>query len=130
MSTSPSATRTALPDDEPPAEYPFLRGLCTGPVALVWLPPERQKASQCALPTMVPPASRMRSTTVASISGMQPSSVADPFIIGTPASMMLSLRTTVLPLSFPDGAPCTVDFTYQALCAFSSPVGRYPGVRG
>ena len=37
---------------------------------LVWLPPDRQKASQCALPAMVPPASRMRSTTVASISGM------------------------------------------------------------
>ncbi len=32
----------------------------------VWLPPERQKCSQVALPRMVPPASRMRVTTVAS----------------------------------------------------------------
>ena len=42
MSASPSATSTPLPDEEPPAEYPILYGLCTGPVALVWLPPERQ----------------------------------------------------------------------------------------
>src|SRR3954470_19992352 len=55
---------------EPPAEYPILCGLCTGPVALVWLPPERQKYSQWTLPTMVPPASRMRVTMVASMSGM------------------------------------------------------------
>ena len=54
---------------EPPAEYPILCGLCTGPVALVWLPPERQKFSQCALPRILPPASRIRCTTVASISG-------------------------------------------------------------
>ena len=37
--------------------------------ALVWLPPEKQKYSQWTLPTMVPPASRMRVTTVASTSG-------------------------------------------------------------
>jgi hypothetical protein len=44
--------------------------LCTGPLALVWLPAEAQNASHVALPTMVPPASRMRVATVASISGM------------------------------------------------------------
>jgi len=43
------------------------------------------------------PASSTRSTTVASMSGMYPSSVADPFIMGTPASMILSLTATVLP---------------------------------
>jgi hypothetical protein len=66
-------------------------------------------------PTIVPPASRIRSTTVASMSGMYPSSVADPFIMGTPASMILSLSATVLPASLPAGAPCTVVFTYHAL---------------
>src|SRR2546426_1518116 len=60
MSTSPAATTAALPDDDPPAEYPGRRGFCTGPAALVWLPPEKQKYSPCTLPTMVPPASSMR----------------------------------------------------------------------
>src|SRR5277367_6825062 len=76
MSTSPAATKAALPEEEPPAEYPILRGLCTAPVALVWLPPERQKHSQWALPTISPPASKMRVTMVASKSGMYPSKVA------------------------------------------------------
>jgi hypothetical protein len=42
MSTSPAATSAALPEDDPPAENPTRRGLCTGPVALVWLPPDTQ----------------------------------------------------------------------------------------
>ena len=46
MSTSPRAVSTAHPEEEPPAEYPVLWGLCTGPQAFVWLPPERQRASQ------------------------------------------------------------------------------------
>ena len=108
MSTSPAATSAAEPDEEPPAECPGLRGFSTGPAAPVWLPPEKQKYSQCALPRMVPPASRMRVTIVASTSGMYPSSVEAPFIMGTPASMTLSLRTIVLPLSLPEGAPFTV----------------------
>src|SRR6266852_5288372 len=64
ISTSPAATRAALPDDDPPAEYPRLRGLCTGPVALVWLPPENEKYSQTDLPAISPPASRMRAAIV------------------------------------------------------------------
>jgi hypothetical protein len=44
-------------------------GSYTGPVALVWLPPEKQKYSHTVLPTIVPPASRMRVATVASTSG-------------------------------------------------------------
>ena len=70
MSTSPAATRAADPLDEPPAMYPRFQGLCTGPAALVCDPPDRQKFSQWALPAMVPPASRMRVTMVASISGV------------------------------------------------------------
>ncbi len=38
-------------------------------VALVALPPENEKYSQTDLPTMWPPASRMRVTSVASPSG-------------------------------------------------------------
>src|SRR4029453_18699407 len=101
ISTSPAPMSAPHPDDEPPAEKPCLYGLCTGPIAEVWLPPERQKYSQCDLPTIVPPASRMRVTTVASTSGTYPSSVDAPFIIGTPARHTLSLSTTRLPASGP-----------------------------
>src|SRR6202030_2022300 len=85
IGTSPAATTAALPEDEPPAEYPMRCGLCTGPVALVWLAPEKQKYSHTVLPAIVPPASRMRVATVASTSGTYPSIVEAPFIIGTPA---------------------------------------------
>src|SRR3954451_5140812 len=124
MSTSPVATTTPLPDDEPPAEKPILCGLCTGPVALVWLPPEKQKYSQCVFPMMVPPASRMRVTMVASVSGMKPSSVEAPFIIGTPARQTLSFSAIVLPESLPPEAPLIVVLTYHALYWFSLPSGR------
>src|SRR6185312_847314 len=99
-------------------------GLWTGPEELVWLPPEKQKYSQTALPTIVPPASKMRVTAVASTSGTYPCSVEAPFIIGTPARHTLSFRTTFFPLSLPEGAPATVVLMYQAACVFSSPSGR------
>ena len=51
-------------------------------------------------------------------------SVDEPFIIGTPASMMLSFSATVLPLSLPLAAPLTVALRYQALRGFSSGAGR------
>src|SRR5215475_11541894 len=105
MSASPVTSTTALPEDEPPAEYPILCGLWTGPAAQVWLPPEKQKYSQCTLPTMVAPASSMRVTIVASVSGIYPSRVDAPFIIGTPARLILSFRATLLPASLPPGAP-------------------------
>src|SRR5216683_1191676 len=84
MSTSPVATSAALPPDEPPVLCAGLCGLRIGPVAQVWLPAEKQRSSQAALPAMVPPASRIRVTTVASSSGTYPTSSTEPFIIGTP----------------------------------------------
>ncbi len=42
IGTSPAATSAALPDDEPPVVKPRFLGLCTGPVELVWLPPDTQ----------------------------------------------------------------------------------------
>jgi hypothetical protein len=71
----------------------------------------------------------MRVATVASTSGTA-FSVDAPFIIGTPARQMLSLRTMRLPASGPYGAPLISDFTYQAPSGFSAPEGREPGVRG
>ena len=70
MSTSPAPTSAPEPEEEPPAVWPIFHGLWTGADALVWLPPDRQKYSQWALPTMVAPASSIRVTMVASRSGM------------------------------------------------------------
>jgi hypothetical protein len=53
-----------------------------------------------------------------------------PFIIGTPATMPLSLTAMRLPYSGPEAAPLIAVFTYQALCVFSSGGGKEPGVRG
>src|SRR5256885_11564450 len=68
-STSPAATRAALPLDEPPVVRVGSYGLRTGPVSLVWLPPEKHRLSPTALPPIMPPASRIRVTLVASTSG-------------------------------------------------------------
>src|SRR4051794_12878392 len=130
IETAPEATRTALPEDEPPAERLGSRGLRTGPVAQVWLPAPEQKYSQFALPAITPPPSRMRVTTVASKSGMNPSRVEEPADIGTPATQTVSFTATRCPASGPESAPAMSVSTAQALSGSSSRVGRRPGVRG
>ena len=69
ISTSPAPTSAPEPETSRRPNSRCCTGCAPGPIAEVWLPPERQKYSQCALPTIVPPASRMRVTTVASTSG-------------------------------------------------------------
>src|SRR4051794_31263305 len=114
MSASPAATSTAEPDEEPPAECEGSCGLRTGNGQLVLLLPEEHMYSHTALPTISPPASRMRVTTVASTSGTKPCRNAVPAVIGTPARQMLSLRTTRLPDSGPPGLPLMLSFRAQA----------------
>ena len=123
-STSLFASSAAEPEDEPPAEYPSLRGLITGAGLEVWLPPDRQKYSQVALPSIVTPSSRIRVTMLASTSGTKPYKVDAPFIIGTPATITLSFIARVLLDSFPSERPVISDFQYHALCGLSSGLGR------
>ena len=52
---------------------------------------------------------------VASRSGTKPSSIWEPFIIGTPATQMASLTATRSPLRGPSAAPAISVFQYQAL---------------
>src|SRR5919107_1522165 len=130
MSTSPAATSAALPLDEPPAERVWSWGLSTGPVSEVWLPPEKHRCSQTALPGISPPASRIRVTMVASNSGTYPSSAEEPFIIGTPATQTLSLMAICLPERGPFSAPLIEHLQYQALRGFSSGSGLWPPERG
>src|SRR5262249_56051273 len=89
-------------------------GLCRGAVREVWLPPEKHRSSQTALPVIVAPAPSSLLTTVASRPGMNPSTVAEPFIIGTPATAMLSLTATRRPASGPSARAVISVVTYQA----------------
>src|SRR3954449_2090036 len=131
-SASPEATRAALPLELPPVVRDGSHGLRTGPEHEVWLPPEKQRSSQTALPVIVAPAASSRLTTVASRLGTKPSRVSEPFIIGTPATAVLSLIATVRPASGPWSAPWTSVLTYQAPSGLSASSGRVLGrsVRG
>ena len=100
-------------------------GLRTGPVTEVWLAPEKHRSSQTALPVMVAPAASSRVTTVASRLGTKPSRVCEPFIIGTPATSMLSLIATRRPASGPSGRSWISVCTYQAPSGFSAGPGRF-----
>src|SRR3954465_5745986 len=90
-STSPAAPTAALPLELPPVVRDGSQGLRTGPVTEVWLPPEKHRSSQTALPGTVAPAAISRVTTVGARVGTNPSRVCEPFIIGTPATAVLSL---------------------------------------
>src|SRR5262249_43477481 len=124
MSARPAATSAALPLDEPPADLVRSQGLRTGPVLDVWLPPEKHRSSHTALPVIVAPASSSRVTTVASRRGMNPSTVAEPFIMGSPATAMLSLIATRRLASGPSVEVRSSVVTYQAPSSFSAASGH------
>ncbi len=123
-STSPAATSAALPLEDPPAERLRSQGLRTGPDAEVWLPPEKQRSSQTAFPVIVAPAASSLLTIVASLVGTNPSTVREPFIMGRPATMVLSLIATVRPASGPPRRSVILVRTYQAPSGFSSSLGQ------
>src|SRR5919106_3707498 len=120
MSTAPDATSAALPDDDPPDERDGSQGFRTGAGREVKLDPEKHRSSQTALPAMLAPAARRRLTTVASRVGTKPSTVSEPFIIGTPATMMLSLIATVRPANGPSAVSWISVVTYHAPSGLSA----------
>src|SRR5665213_469252 len=129
ISTTPDATSAALPLEEPPVVRERSCGLSTNPVSAVWLPKLIQKLSQTDLPAISAPAFRSRATTVASVSGINPSITFEPFIRGRPATQTLSLTAIFLPARGPVGAPTIEAVTYQAPSGFSEAGGR-ADVRG
>src|SRR3569833_275244 len=126
-STSPAATSAALPRELPPVVRDGSHGLRTGPVDEVWLPPEKQRSSQTALPVLDAPAASSRLTTVASREGTKPSSVCEPFVIGTPATEVLSLIATVRPARGPSVAPWISVCTYHAPSGLTTSDGQVTG---
>src|ERR1700759_2520882 len=130
MSTTPAASRAALPLDDPPADRVVSHGLRTGPLREVCEPPEKHRSSHTALPAMVAPAASSRLTTVASRAGWKPSRVDDPFIMGTPATAVLSLTATERPASGPSERSVIDVVTYQAPSGLSAGAGRFQGRSG
>ena len=74
---------------------------------------------------IVAPAASSLVTTVASRAGTKPSRVREPFIIGTPATSMLSLIATRRPASGPSGGPAISVRTYQAPSGFCAGSGCF-----
>jgi len=100
------------------------QGLRTGPMRTVCDPPEKHRSSQAALPAIIAPAASIRVTMVASRVGTKPCTVFDPFIIGTPATMVLSLIATLRPARGPSPPSVICVVTYQALNGLSAAAGR------
>src|SRR5690625_6977258 len=115
MSTTCAAISAALPLLEPPVVWPGARGFSMGPVEAVELLVEKQRYSQTDFPAISAPASSMRVTIVASVSGTKPSSMDAPLFNGTPATKTLSLTAMRLPANLPLSAPLILVFQYQAL---------------
>src|ERR1700730_4948560 len=78
-----------------------------------------------SFPTIHPPASKIRSTTTASALGVY-DAVADAFVVGTPATSMLSLIPTDLPASGPSVFPRTSQSVVKTLNGSSLGAGRPP----
>jgi len=114
----------ALPLEEPPALRVVSQGFSTSPVEAVIDAPAKQRSSHTALPAIVAPASSRRRTMVASVEGTNPSTVAEPLVIGTPATAVLSLIATVRPASGPSPPSVIEVVTYQALNGLSAGSGR------
>ena len=99
-------------------------GLCTGPVALVWLPPERQKILAMRLAddraAGIEDALHHRRVDVGDIAFQRRRTVHHRHA----GQHDVVLQHHGLALELAVGRACTVVLTYQALCLFSSPVGR------
>ncbi len=102
---NPAATATALPPDEPPGTFVGSCGFRVGPKAEFSVDEPIANSSRLVLPTTMAPATRTRSTTVASYGGVHPSRIFDEQVVGTPRVHRLSLSAIGTPASAPGSAP-------------------------
>ena len=79
---------------------------------------------------MLAPAASSRVITVASYRGTYPSMVREPFIIGSPATAMLSLTATRRPASGPSWPVLIWLVTYQAPSSLPAAAGHWYGLSG
>ena len=105
--TTPAATATAEPDDEPPGHPARARAGSTGVPKCGFRPsPENASSLRFVLPTQTIPAAASRATTGASAAaGAASRRSADAAVVGVPATSIRSFHATGTPSSGPRGAP-------------------------
>ena len=95
----PEATAAADPLDDPP-------GVCAGSCGLRVLPGVRVANSVVTVfPMTIAPASRNRTTTLASRDGVRPACSTDPFSVGMSPVSMMSFSPTGTPCKGPIACP-------------------------
>ena len=97
--TSPAATATADPPDEPPGTRSSDHGFFTGPNAEFSFELPIANSSRFVFPTMTAPCASRRSTTVAEYAGMYPSRMREPAVVGIFFVPMMSLHAHGMPVS-------------------------------
>src|SRR2546423_13159196 len=78
----PAAAAAALPPLDPPGTRDGSCGLHVGPNAEFSVELPMANSSRFVLPMTMPPAARIRSTTVASYGGSHPSRIRDEHVVG------------------------------------------------
>ena len=101
----PAATAAAAPLEEPAAVCSALQGLRVRPASSDQAPIECAYSGVVVLPSSIPPAARMRATTVASRSGTWSAKAREPHVVRTPAVTRLSFTENGTPCSGPSGMP-------------------------
>src|ERR1035437_9538288 len=114
---NPAATAAAEPPEEPPGTRLVSWGFRVGPKAELSVDEPMANSSILVLPTMTPPASTNRVTTVASYGGRQPSRIRDEQVVGTPRVHRLSFRATGTPANRPGSFPDPTSWSTTAACA-------------
>src|SRR5690242_10551980 len=99
MRTMPAATDAADPPDEPPGTRVGSTGFFAGPYALYSVEDPIANSSMLLFAIGMAPASRSRSTTVASYGLTYPSRMRDAHVVGMRSVAMLSLTTNGTPAS-------------------------------
>src|SRR5438552_454954 len=96
--TSPAATATADPPEEPPGTRSAHQGFFTGPNAEFSFELPIANSSRFVLPTITAPWASRRSTTVAEYTGTYPSRMREPAVVGIFCVPMMSLHAHGIPV--------------------------------
>ena len=105
MAVRPAAKAAAAPPDEPPGVCAWLKGLLVVPCTALKLCQSPQKIGVLVLPSIIAPAARKRSTTMALVSDMRPSHALWPTSQVRPSISNASLMVIGTPCRGPSGAP-------------------------
>jgi hypothetical protein len=106
--TTPAATATAEPDDEPPGTRSGASGFGGVPKCGLSPSPEYASSLRLVFPTHTIPAAARRATTGASATAGAASRYRiEPHVVGAPATSIRSFHATRTPSSGPSGVPAS-----------------------